>query len=115
MNKLFKEAKKKLVIIDGYLDDSIFEYFSDVNSSIFIELITHKISRLSKNKIEKFSKEFKRFEVIEKNNFHDRFVIVDETVYLLGSSINSLGKKLTIFSKIESFNGELLLDLILNK
>lgn len=39
--------------------------------------------------------------VEERNNIHDRFLIIDETVYHIGASLKDLGKKLFAFSKME--------------
>ncbi|MDR1183469.1 MAG: hypothetical protein LBK67_01575 [Coriobacteriales bacterium] len=40
--------------------------------------------------------------------FHDRFLIIDNTVYHIGSSLKDLGKKLFAFSKMEVTTVELL-------
>ena len=33
-------------------------------------------------------------------NYHDRFLIIDDTVYHIGASLKDLGKKLFAFSKL---------------
>jgi hypothetical protein len=40
--------------------------------------------------------------------FHDRFLIIDNTVYHIGASLKDLGKKLFAFSKMEIKPAELL-------
>ena len=42
INKLLREAEKQIILIDGYLDDSSLEFFSNVSQNIEITLITHK-------------------------------------------------------------------------
>ena len=37
---------------------------------------------------------------MESNNFHDRFLIIDNTVYHIGASFKDLGKRLFAFSKM---------------
>ena len=54
--------------------------------------------------IERFKREFINTTILESNTFHDRFVIVDETVYSLGCSLNTLGKKLTTIKPLENTN-----------
>lgn len=38
----------------------------------------------------------------EFQNAHDRFLIIDKTVYHIGASLKDLGKKLFAFSKMET-------------
>ena len=114
LNRLFKEAKYEITVIDGYLDDKIFEFFLDVKPNLSITFITHKISRFNKELLIKFMKEFNSFELIEKKNFHDRFFIIDNVAYLIGSSLNSLGNKLTFINKIHSIDGKTLIHTIMN-
>lgn len=45
-------------------------------------------------------------------NIHDRFIIVDETVYHIGSSLNELGKKLTAFSVLNFISKQQLLEMV---
>ena len=40
---------------------------------------------------------------------HDRFLIIDDTVYHVGASFKDLGKKLFAFSKMEVMSGDELL------
>ena len=43
-----------------------------------------------------------------KIQYHDRFLVIDNTVYLIGASLKDLGKKLFAFSKMEIKHTELL-------
>lgn len=104
INKLLREAEKRIIIIDGYLDDSSLEFFSNVNQNIEIALITHKINRIREHVLRRFKEEFVNVEIIENKSLHDRFIIVDEAVYSLGTSLNNLGKKLTTIHLMENTN-----------
>lgn len=44
---------------------------------------------------------------------HDRFLVIDETVYHIGHSLKDLGKKLFAFSKMDVITGTELLSSIL--
>ena len=41
-------------------------------------------------------------------NVHDRFLIVDETVYFIGGSIKDLGKKIVAFSQMNQSPDDIL-------
>jgi hypothetical protein len=49
--------------------------------------------------------------VIRTNLYHDRFIIIDDELYNIGSSIKDIGKKISHISKLESIN----IDELLNK
>lgn len=114
INKLLREAEKRIILIDGYLDDSSLEFFSNVSQNIKITLITHKVNRISEHILKRFKKEFVNIEIIENKSFHDRFIIVDEAVYSLGTSLNNLGKKLTTIHLMENTNPNDVVTNILN-
>ena len=42
--------------------------------------------------------------VIRTNNYHDRFIIIDDELYSIGSSIKDIGKKISRISKLESIS-----------
>jgi hypothetical protein len=46
--------------------------------------------------------------VHESDKFHDRFLIIDHTVYHIGSSLKDLGKKLFAFSKMDMKDTDIL-------
>ena len=114
INKLLRESEKRIVIIDDYLDDSSLEFFSNVNQNIEITLITHKANRISNHILKRFKEEFVNTTLIENKTFHDRFVIIDDNVYLIGTSLNNLGKKLTTIKILEGINSNDLIANILN-
>ena len=115
INKLLREAEKRIILIDGYLDDSSLEFFSNVSQNIEITLITHKVNRISEHILKRFKEEFINTTIIENKSFHDRFFIVDDTVYSIGTSLNNLGKKLTTIKVMENTNANDLITSILSK
>ena len=49
-------------------------------------------------------------EEIDMRDVHDRFIIVDSTIYHVGASIRDLGNKLTAFSVLSAITKEQLLE-----
>ena len=115
INKLLREAEKRIILIDGYLDDSSLEFFSNVSQNIEITLITHKVNRISEHILKRFKEEFINTTIIENKSFHDRFFIVDDAVYSIGTSLNNLGKKLTTIKVMENTNANDLITSILSE
>lgn len=98
---LIKSAKKSIVLIDNYVDDSTLMLFTK-NQTISITLFTHTLSKQLQLDIEKYNKQYKNLEVKITKKFHDRFMIIDESsIYHIGASIKDLGTKVFAFSKID--------------
>ena len=70
----------------------------DVSATIY----TQQISNAFKLDIERHNKQYTPIEVRIAHKIHDRFLIVDDTLYHIGASIKDLGKKLFAFSKMET-------------
>jgi len=102
INKILKKAIKTIVIIDGYLDDSILEFFVNVNKDVNITLVTHKENRISSSVRDKFMKEFPLTHFVQNRFFHDRFIIIDDKAFSIGCSLNSLGNKISIVTKLDN-------------
>lgn len=99
---IIKQAKKKITIIDNYIDDSILKMLAKKNKEVEAVILTSEKSNISKLDIQKFNKEYPVLKVAKTDKFHDRFIIIDNKVlYHCGASIKDLGKKCFGISKIE--------------
>ncbi len=99
---IIKKAKKKITIIDNYVDDSILKMLKKKNSNVETIIITSEKSNISKIDIQKFNKQYPTLKVVKTNKFHDRFIIIDnKELYHCGASIKDLGNKCFAINKIE--------------
>jgi hypothetical protein len=98
---LFNEAKNRIVIIDAYLDYSVFEMLNDIN--IVITIYINSSTPITNREISLFGQNHNLI-VIRTNLYHDRFIIIDDELYNIGSSIKDIGKKISHISKLESIN-----------
>ena len=113
VNDLLKLAKSEIVLIDNYIDETVFTLFSKYTNINFI-IYTSTISKQLKLDFEKYSKQYKNISLKTFKSSHDRFLIIDKKeIYHLGASLKDLGKKWFAFSKM-SLNS-LNLDDILHK
>ncbi len=100
VSDLIKSAKKSIILIDNYIDESTLTLFSK-NPNIKIKIFTNNISKQIQLDIDKYNKQYNNLEVQVTKNFHDRFIILDENdVYHIGASLKDLGNKVFAFSKI---------------
>ena len=92
IQEIFKEAKKELIIIDGYADNTILDIVKRLK--VDVKIITKPNNLLTRQDILKYNKQYKNLKVKFDNSFHDRYFILDrKTVYHCGTSINRIGYK----------------------
>ena len=108
---IFKSAKKELVIIDSYADNTILDIIKRLNIKVII--ITKKNNLLTNQDIAKYNKQYHNLTVKYDGTFHDRYFVLDNaTVYHCGASINRIGYK--TFS-ITLINDKTMIDALLDK
>ena len=101
VNDLLKLATTEIILIDNYIDETVFTIFSKY-PNIKIKIYTQNISKQLKLDFEKYQKQYQNIELKEFKNSHDRFLIIDKkNIYHLGASLKDLGKKWFAFSKFE--------------
>jgi hypothetical protein len=99
---LVRSAKKSILLIDNYLDDSILLLFSKREKSVAVTILTKTISKSLENDVKKFNEQYPSLIVKQFQAAHDRFLIIDETdLYHFGAFLKDLGKKWFAFSKME--------------
>jgi len=99
---LVKSAKKSLVLLDNYVDESVLLLLAKRAAGVHAKIITRKISRQLQLDLSKHNAQYAPVALSQSNKFHDRFLLVDDTVYHVGASLKDLGKKLFAFSKMET-------------
>ena len=104
VNDLLKSAVNEIILIDNYIDETVFILFSKYQN-IKIKIYTANITKQLKLDFEKYNKQYKNIELFTFKNSHDRFLILDKReLYHLGASLKDLGKKWFAFSKFEIEN-----------
>jgi hypothetical protein len=103
-----REAKKRIVLIDNYVDDSVLTMLDKRNKGVNAVVYTKNISRQLSLDFEKHNAQYSPIEVKQFDRAHDRFLCIDDTVYLIGASLKDLGKKWFGFVKLEQTTDELL-------
>ena len=108
INDRIREAKKRIVLIDNYVDDSVLTMLDKRHENVEAIVYTKNISRQLSLDFEKHNAQYSPIEVKQFDRAHDRFLCIDDTVYLIGASLKDLGKKWFGFVKLEQPTDELL-------
>ncbi|MDE6242227.1 MAG: virulence RhuM family protein [Anaeroplasmataceae bacterium] len=106
VKQLFLSANSSITLIDGYVDLSVLDML--IGISLPITIYTYPSSTLTNQDIDKFNINH-NLTVIKTNQIHDRFIIIDDTIYLCGASIKDVGKKRFVLTKIDFINTKVLI------
>jgi len=98
---LIKSAKKTIVLIDNYIDESVLLLLSKRTKDVRAAIYTSTISSQLQLDIQKHNAQYPSITIKTFTRSHDRFLIIDETVYHFGASLKDLGKRWFAFSKME--------------
>ena len=103
---IFTEAKKTIVLIDNYTDTQTLDMLSKKNTDVSVILVTDKrASKLTQKEISAFNTQYGKLNILYSKEFHDRFIIVDDTIiYHCGASIKDAGRKTFAISRIDDPN-----------
>ncbi|MCS2202879.1 virulence RhuM family protein (plasmid) [Bacteroides fragilis] len=98
---LIRSAKKSLLLIDNYIDESVLLMLAKRNSGASATIFTGRITAQLQLDLDKYNDQYPPINIRTYANAHDRFIIIDETeVYHIGASLKDLGKKLFAFTKM---------------
>ena len=98
---LIKSAKKSLVLIDNYVDESVLLMLSKRNQGVTAKIYTSQITQQLRLDLQRHNTQYPPINIVRHTTSHDRFLIIDDTeVYHIGASLKDLGKKLFAFSKL---------------
>lgn len=100
-SELIKSAKRSLVLIDNYVDESVLLMLSKRQPGVTATVYTQRITPQLQLDLNKFNDQYPPVDVRTCKLSHDRFLIIDDTeVYHIGASLKDLGKKWFAFSKM---------------
>jgi hypothetical protein len=114
VSKLVKSAKKRIVLIDNYVDETVLSLLTKRKKAASAIIYTSKISKALQTDLGKHNEQYEPITIERISSVHDRFLIIDDNVYHIGASIKDLGKKLFAFSKLGIPTKNILAELIVD-
>ena len=112
---LIRQAKKSIILVDNYVDESVLTMLSKRAKSVSATIYTGKIGKQLDLDLRKHNEQYPTIEVRTITDYHDRFLILDrQTLYHIGASLKDLGKKCFAFSRMDSLAPEILSRLLPN-
>lgn len=102
---LIKSAKTEIILIDNYIDESVFTLLSKRDKDVKATIYTQNITKELELDLKKHNAQYPNIVLKKFNQSHDRFLILDKKeVYHIGASLKDLGKKWFAFSKLDIEN-----------
>ena len=99
---LIRRAHKRIILIDNYIDETVLTLLNKRNRGVLATIYTKRIDDNLHLDIERHNGQYAPINVRTAPHIHDRFLIIDNTLYHIGASIKDLGKKLFAFSQMET-------------
>jgi len=109
-SNIIRKAKKEIILIDNYLDESTITHLAKKSDKVKVVLYTKSLNKQLILDIKKANDQYgNTFEIHELKTSHDRFLIIDQKeLYHLGASLKDLGRNWFAFSRMDSLVNEVL-------
>ena len=99
VSRLVESAQSEILLIDPYADAVTLDVLSRKRLGVKVRLVCKNRGLPTQTEIAKFNRQYKGLTVSYSDDFHDRFLVIDQSeLYGLGSSVNSLGRRVTSYS-----------------
>ena len=99
---LIRHANKRIVLIDNYVDDSVLTMLDKRGTGVEASIYTKEVGNQFKLDVEEHNAQYAAIPVFVFRQSHDRFLIIDDSVYHIGASVKDFGKKWFAVSLMEA-------------
>ena len=102
VSQLVRSAKQRIVLIDNFVDERVLTLLTKRAAGVSAT-IHSRYTQQFKLDLEKHNEQYEPIEFIQiPHKSHDRFLFIDDNVYLLGSSIKDMGTSLCAITRLET-------------
>lgn len=109
---LIKQAKKSIVLIDNYIGVDTLTMLSHRSPNVSATIYTHQLNQQQQLDVQRHNQQYSPITINVCQHNHDRFLIVDDVVYLFGASLKDAGKKLFAYIQMQETSATELLSII---
>ena len=111
ISDLVRSAQQRIVLIDNYVDDRVLSMFTKREDGVSATIYTRYNEQFLTD-LQKHNAQYPEIEFIQlQHRNHDRFLIIDDKVYLLGASLKDMGTGLCAVTEM-SIAPEVILRLV---
>ena len=107
---LIKQAKTSIVLIDNYIDVDTLTMLSNRNANVSATIYTRQLSQQQQLDVQRHNQQYPPIIINACQRNHDRFLIIDDVVYVFGASLKDAGKKLFAYIRMQETSAHELLN-----
>ena len=105
-SRLVKSARKRIILIDNYIDETVLTLLDKRADGVTTEIYTQQISQQLQLDIQRHDSQYAPIPVHILTRSHDRFLLLDDDVYHIGASLKDLGKRWFAIMKMQETKAE---------
>ncbi len=98
---LIRQAKHSIVLIDNYISVDTLTMLSNRDTNVSATIYTRQLSQQQQLDVQRHNQQYPPITINTCQHNHDRFLIVDDVVYLFGASLKDAGKKLFAYIRMQ--------------
>ena len=98
---LIKQAKQSIVLVDNYIDETTLTMLSKRSSNVSATIYTRQLSQQQQLDVQRHNQQYTPIIINICQRNHDRFLIIDDVVYVFGASLKDAGKKLFAYIRMQ--------------
>ena len=98
---LIKQAKRSIILIDNYISTDTLTMLSNRSASVSATIYTRQLSPQQQLDLQRHNQQYSPVAVNFCQRNHDRFLIIDDAVYIFGASLKDAGKKLFAYIRMQ--------------
>ena len=107
---LIKQAKRSIVLIDNYINVDTLTMLSNRAANVSATIYTRQLSQQQQLDVDRHNQQYPPITINISQRNHDRFLIIDDVVYIFGASLKDAGKKLFAYIKMQETSAQDLLN-----
>ena len=98
---LIKQAKHSIILIDNYINVDTLTMLSNRSSGVTATIYTRQLNQQQQLDLQRHNLQYPPIDIHTTQRNHDRFLVIDDVVYLFGASLKDAGKKLFAYIKMQ--------------
>lgn len=110
--RLIKQARDSIVLVDNYINVDTLTMLSNRRAGVAATIYTRQLNQLQQLDVQRHNAQYPPITINSCRHNHDRFLIIDDVVYLFGASLKDAGKKLFAYIKMQETPASDILNLI---
>ena len=106
---LIQQAKTSVVLVDNYIDETTLTMLSRRNAGVTATIFTRPLNAQQQLAVLRHNQQYSPVTINICQHNHDRFLIIDDDVYVFGASLKDAGKRLFAYIRMQETNAQQLL------